>query len=368
MSAKTNVVKFTGGILVIAALVVLWNAMFIVRPDQFAIVTQFGEPKRVLGDDEGPGLYFMTPFVQSVRYLDRRVHGWDDSSRDTKTLELRTIDFTAFARWRIDPSTPEGVDSGPLKFYKAVRTEKRAAGVMDSIVTARIQAAVRQEHLASVVRDTGRTFDERAELDLKTLIHDYEECRPETNEAIKAILGEKRGQDATQQEGQPKRSKIVDEILADANQKLQSEFGIEILDLHFKYLNYSPQVHSKMIEMIRADREKDISSYRKAGKACLGSIDQIKERRLGEILGERDRTVRELRGEAQATAIKTKASAFNSDPDFFRFLETLQLYRESLAAKSTLVLSTDSPIFSLLHDRDLMTTVKRRELKKEKAE
>ena len=52
MSAQSNVVKFTGGILVIAALVVLWNAMFIVRPDQFAIVTQFGEPKRVLGDDE----------------------------------------------------------------------------------------------------------------------------------------------------------------------------------------------------------------------------------------------------------------------------------------------------------------------------
>ena len=97
--------------------------------------------------------------------------------------------------------------------------------------------------------------------------------------------------------------------------------------------------------------------------ASATAIEQIKERRLGEILGERDRTVRELRGEAQAKAIKTKASAFNSDPDFFRFLETLQLYRESLAAKSTLVLSTDSPIFSLLHDASLMATVKRRELK-----
>lgn len=363
MSAPANVVKFTVVLLVVAAVVTLWNSMFMVRPDQFAIVTQFGEPKRVLGDDEDPGLYFMTPFVQSVRYLDRRVHGWDDSSRDTKTLELRTIDFTAFARWRIDPDAPEDRDSGPLKFYKAVRTKKRAAAVMDSIVTARIQAAVRQEHLASVVRDTGRPFDERAELDLKTLIHDYSECRPETNKAIAAILSEKRGQDATQQEGQPKRSTIVEAILVDANMKLQSEFGIEILDLHFKYLNYSPQVHSKMIEMIRADREKDISSYRKAGKACLGSIKQVKERRLGEILGERDRTVRELDGAAQATAIKTKAIAFNSDPDFFRFLQTLQLYKDALATKSTLVLSTDSPIFSLLHDRSLMTTVKKRELK-----
>ena len=331
MSASKTVVKATVAIVVLAGLLSLWNAVFIVRPDQFCIVTQFGEPKRVIGDDEPAGLYFMTPFVQSVRYLDRRVHGWDDSSRDTKTLELRTIDFTAFARWRIDPTHHDEGDSGPLRYYKAVRTEQRAAAVMDSIVTARIQAAVRQEHLASVVRDTGRTFDERAELDLKTLIHDYEECRPETNKAIAAILGEKRAQDATQQEGEPKRSKIVQDILDDANSKLKSEFGIEILDLHFKYLNYSPQVHSKMIEMIRADREKDISSYRKAGKACLGSIDQIKERRLGEILGERDRTVRELRGQAQATAIKTKAIAFNSDPDFFRFLKTLELYRQSLA-------------------------------------
>jgi membrane protease subunit HflC len=363
MSVSKTVVKATISIVVFASLLTLWNAVFIVRPDQFAIVTQFGEPKRVIGDDEEPGLYFMSPFVQAVRYLDRRVHGWDDTSRDTKTLELRTIDFTAFARWRIDPTHYEEGDSGPLRFYKAVRTHLRAAAVMDSIVTARIQAAVRQEHLASVVRDTGRTFDERAELDLKTLIHDYVECRPETNAAIAAILGEKRAQDATGQEGEPKRSKMVLAILSDANSKLKSEFGIEILDLHFKYLNYSPQVHAKMIEMIRADREKDIASYRKAGKACLGSIDQMKERRLGEILGERDRSVRTLGGQAQAAAIKTKASAFNADPEFFRFLETLNLYKRALANKSTLVLSTNSPIFSLLRDPSLMATVKKRKLK-----
>ena len=335
------------GVLVVLALgaVALTKSFFVVRPDQYAILTQFGDPRQVVTE---AGLYWKTPFVQEVRYLDARVRGWDDTARDTKTAELRTIDFTAFARWRI---------SDPLVFYKAVRTEKRAHASLDSVVTARIQATVRENPLASIVRDLGRPFEEREELDLRNVITGYDECNPDRNKEIAAILEEKRQEARSAEQAPAKRSEIVRSILQASNAILGSEFGIEILDLHFKYLNYSPQVHQKMIDSIRADREKDIAAYRKIGKACVGSIQQTKQRRLGEIQGERDREVRRIDGEGLAKAIGTKASAFNEDPEFFRFLETLLLYEHSLDAGTRLVLSADSPLLSLLSDPTVMAPV-----------
>ncbi|MFT5433835.1 MAG: membrane protease subunit HflC, partial [Myxococcota bacterium] len=87
--------------LVVVTLVVAFQSFFVVRVDRFAIVTQFGKPVRVL---EEPGLYFKTPLIQDVTFLDKRVRGWDDQAADTKTLDSRQIDYTVYGRWRItDP-------------------------------------------------------------------------------------------------------------------------------------------------------------------------------------------------------------------------------------------------------------------------
>jgi len=367
--------------------IVLQSSAFIVRPDQFAIVTEFGDPKRVIADEycadpeggglgEGaddaagaekcaerayrpkPGLYFRMPFVEDVRYLDARVRGWDDVAKDTKTVELRTIDFTAFARWRI---------SDPLRFYTAARTDKRAMAGMDSIVTARIQAAIREHKLASIVRDSGRRFEARADLDLRDLIAGYPVCDPKRNPEIANVLRDAQGAAARRRLGKSDdaralRSEIVESIRKAANSKLRDEFGINIFDLHFKYLNYSPQVHQAMIESIKADRRRDIEAYRKVGAVCKGSIDQVKERRRGEITGERDRMVREIEGKAVAASIRTKAHAFNQDPEFFRFVKTLELYEGALTSGTKLVLDADSPLLKLLNDPALMAAVERRNL------
>ncbi len=362
----------------VAILVALFvvDGVFIVRPDQYAIVTEFGDPVRVIMQQEcdeplehrgklpdelatgectrfakvpHPGLYFKMPLTQDVRYLDARVRGWDDEATDTKTLELRTIDFTAFARWRI-------ID--PLRFYKSARTEKRAMGGMDSIITARIQSVIREHKLASIVRDRGREFEARAELDLRELIAPYEECLPERNAAVKAVLREQeianKGREQRGEDAEALRSEIVQSIRESSNGQLEKEFGITILDLHFKKLNYSPKIFAKMVDAISADRERDIQAYRKVGKVCEGSIDQVKIRRRGEIQGAKERQVREILGRAHAEAIRIKREAFGRDPEFFRFIKTLEVYERSLGDDTSLVLSTDSPLLEMFRDDEVM--------------
>ncbi len=334
----------------VAGIVTTASAMFVVRPHQFAIVTEFGEPVDIILK---PGLHWKAPFVQDVRYLDNRVRGWDNRAHDIKTIELRTIDIEAFARWRIHD---------PLVFYTRLRDERRALASMNSIVTAQIQSTVREQKLASIVRNEGRKFSKREEMNLTNLIAGYEECTDPNNLEIQAILKERREEERVAEEAPALRSKIVNAIIAASNEALRRDFGIEILDLHFKYLNYSQQVHAKMISAIEADRRKDIASYQKIGKACAGSIDRLREQRLGEIDGERDQTVREIEGRAVAEAIQTKARAFDQDPEFFAFLRTLELYEDSLANGTRMVLSSDNPLLQLMQDPQLLAAVKRRGL------
>ncbi len=344
----------------IVVLVTVWKSFYVVRPDQFVVVTKFGDP---IDEKREPGLYFLIPFIEDARLLDSRVRGWDDITRNTNTAELKPIDFTAFARWRIDES-----EGGPTHFYTAVGDDQRAKASMDSIVTKRIQAAIRDHRLASIVRDKGRSFAARATADLKFLFVDYPECQMQANPEIKQMLDEYEQIAADQvgatgtEDARALRSEIVAEILETSNKILREDFGIEILDLHFKYLNYSPQVHAEITTKITKDRGRDIARYNKLGDTCTGTIRRVKEQQLGIIVGERDRGIRELRGRAVAEAIRIKAEAFNKAPDFFRFLKLLELYDESLTQNTRFILSSTNPLLALMQDPSLVMPVAKRDL------
>ena len=169
------------------------------------------------------------------------------------------------------------------------------------------------------------------------------------------------------EEARALRSEIVAEILKTSNKVLRVDFGIEILDLHFKYLNYSPQVHAEITKKITKDRGRDIARYNKLGNTCTGTIRRVKERQVGTIVGERDRQIRELAGKAVAEAIRIKAEAFNEDPGFFRFIKMLELYDDALKKNTRFVLSANNPLLALMQDASLVNAVAKRKLPKRKA-
>ncbi len=324
---------------VVLTLVFLSRTFFVVRVDQFAIVTQFGKPVRTLTE---PGLYLRIPLVQEVKKLDKRIRGWDDQQWDTKTNDSRQIDYTVYARWQV---------AEPLTFYTAVGTEKRAHGVMDSIVTGRIQTKIRNNRLASIVRETGRQFEARASVDPRSIFDVYQECNPEVNPEFRKTLSDSRpnrGEATGGEQAMAMRSKLVEEILVEANKELVPDYGIRLRDLHFKYLNYATQVHGDIIRQIQADRNDDISAYLEIGQKCVGYINRITDAERGEILGSGESRVRELDGEAIAKAIDIKATAFGESPDLYVFLKNLELVESALGEQTRLVLSTDNPVLSLL--------------------
>lgn len=339
---------------VVLAIVAASKSVFVVRVDQYAIVTEFGKPVKEIHD---PGLYFMLPFVQDARYLDRRIRGWDDQQFDTKTKDGRQIDYVAYARWQI-------AEGQALTYYMAVGTDEKAHGAMDTIVTGRIQTKIRSSQLASVVRESGRIFQERDAVDLRSIFDVYRECNPEVNLEFRKTLATdtadlvKRTAKADGSEA-AMRSVLVQEILEQANKELVPKYGIVLRDLHFKYLNYSEQVHGDIIAQIQADRLDDISSYLEVGENCVGYIQRLTDAERGEILGSGEERVREIDGEAQAKAIEIKSNAFGQAPDFYQFLKNLELFRASLDNKTRMVLSTNNPLLQLMTDRTIFDTKKR---------
>ena len=387
MNAKTAKLLIIGAI-GIFLLTSLYQGFFVVRPDQFAIVTEFGEPVEIISSEEcdehgkncrqvpEPGLHFKLPFVQDVRYIDARVRGWNDTGLDTKTVTNREIDFTAFSRWRV---------SDPLQYYIAHNkgsqedTQRAAHGSMDSVVTTRIQSAVRQQRLQNIVRMSDRTFAAEEGLNLKKLVANFEECHPERNENIrealyaaklrvktrKAVEEQASAATATPEAAAAAKKvastkrRFIATIKDDANVKLDEGFGISIYDLHFKYLNYSAKIHGSMIQDIAKDRERDIETYRKIQNFCAGAINKNKLEAVGRKLAESERTVRKIRGNAMAQAIKIKARAFNEDPEFYRFIRTLELYEKSLTRGTKLIVSSNSPLLALMKDDSVMQPVEK---------
>lgn len=326
-------------------LILAFKSMFVVRTDQFAIVTEFGKP---IEDVVDPGLYFKIPFAHSVIYVDKKIHGWEDTERGTKTNDGRQVDYTVYGRWKIVE---------PRRFVETLRgDEKQAHGAMDKLVKESIQKAVRSSPLAAIVHETRRVFTKREGVDLEDIYKRFPNCKPNAsaipvapaNSTTKAPL------DAEDKPTHRVRSEVLRDIRDSINETLRSKNGIELLDLHFKYLNYSQQVQSSIITEIMLERGLDRKTYERVGTACVGAILRETEEVRGKILADAKERVRAIEGQGIAESIMIKSKAYNQNMDFYVFIQKLDLLKRSMKGRTQLVLSADSPILELLKNETIL--------------
>ncbi len=116
--------------------------------------------------------------------------------------------------------------------------------------------------------------------------------------------------------------------------------GIEILDFQFKRTNYADVDRPKVYERMISERKRIAEEYRSEGAGEAARISGSKDRDLKEITSEAYRQAQEIRGKADAEAADIYAGAYNRDPDFYRFLKTMEVYRTTLDSGTILMLST----------------------------
>jgi len=294
------------------------SAVYTVNEVEQVIITQFGKP---VGEPvTSAGLKVKVPFVQDVNPIDKRVLEWDGSPSDMPTKDKLYISVDLFARWRI---------TDPLQYFLRLRDERSAQSRLDDILGSETRNAVAKHELIEIIRTTKDRVPLR-----DTLLSEAER-----KQDIGSLVPIGKG-----------RAVVEQQIFTAAAEKVRV-FGIELLDIRFKRINYNESVRPKIYDRMISERRQIAERFLSEGNGEAARIRGNRVRDLNKIQSEAYRQVEEIRGVADAKASEIYAKAYNSSPEaagFYEFTRTMQAYKQMIGESTTLVLSTDSDIFKFL--------------------
>jgi membrane protease subunit HflC len=291
--------------------IVALGSLYTVSETEQVVITEFGRP--VGGVVATPGLHWKTPFVQDVHRFDKRWLEYDGDPNEIPTRDKKYIWVDTYARWRI---------ADPLLFYQAVSDEIGGQSRLDDIVDGQTRNAIASFDLIEAVRSTNRPFEIT------------EELQGIGSEEARANIATGRSQ--------------IEKIILEKAAKITPQFGIELVDVRIKRLNYVESVQQKVFERMTSERKRIAERSRSEGQG-----------RAAEILGEKEREVRaatsngykqaqEIKGKADGQAIAITAKAFSRDPDLYQFLKSLETLGATVDKDTWMVLSTDSDVLRYL--------------------
>ncbi len=309
-----------GCLVVITLFIVLLiasGAIYTVNETEQVIVTQFG--KLVDEPVVKPGLKFKVPFLQKTNSFDRRILEWDGRTTEMPTKDKTYIIVDTYARWTI-------VD--PVRFFEKLRDERSAQSRLDDILGSETRNTVAKHELIEIIRTTKE----------RTVQVDKDLAEADKSGTVGKLIPIRRG-----------RALLEKEIYDTAKVKL-AEFGIELLDIRFKRINYNEGVQVRIYERMVSERQQIAEKFRSEGDGEAAKILGDMEKELREIESEAYKIVETTKGEADAKATEIYAKAFNISPEaaeFYEFVRTMELYQSTLGG-GTVVLSTDSDLFKYL--------------------
>ncbi|MBI5206942.1 MAG: protease modulator HflC [Candidatus Firestonebacteria bacterium] len=314
--------KSLNKIIIIFALSIIYisfnDCFFILEEGKQAVITQFGRP--VGRPITEAGMHFKLPFIQKNNEFEKRILIWEGDPNQIPTKDKKYIWVETTARWRINDA---------LVFLQTNTNYQVAYSRMDDIIDAVVRDIVSSNPLIEVVRSQTLKKDTKKENQSIYSI-DNSIYSEETNEEIS--LG---------------RDKIT-RIILEESKKLVSRFGIELIDVRLKRINYIETVRNKVYQRMISERKRIASGYRSEGEGKKAGIIGQMEKELQEIKSEAYKKAQIIQGEADAKATQIYGEAYNEDPEFYAFYKTLETYSQLKNDNSYLVLSTDSDLYKYL--------------------
>ena len=261
------------------------SPFFVVDLTESAIVVRLGKPVNTITE---PGLKFKLPFIEDVRYFDKRLLDYDVPPQDVITLDKKTLRIDNYGKWKI---------RDPLKVYEAFQTQRRALNRLDDIIYSEL----------------------RIELGRHTLSEIVSENRTELMANVTKAAGEK-----------------------------SAAYGIDILDVRIKRADLPDQNEKAVFARMQAEREREAKLYRSQGEEEAQKIRSAAEKEREILLADADKTAQELMGDGDAAAFAIFSQAYKQDPDFFAFTRSMEAYKKTMNDKTMLVISPDSEFFRYL--------------------
>ena len=274
-----------GGILLLLVVGSIYLSTYIVDKTQYAIEILLGDPIDIVME---PGLNFKMPFVSRIIFMENRLQDYDADPGAVFTKDKKEMKVDTYSKWRV---------MDPLKFYETVRTTAGAHARLDDIIYSQTREVLGQHTLLEIVSGN----------------------RKEIREAITVRSREN-----------------------------ALNFGIEILDVRIKRADLPEQNSQAVFGRMNAERRRQAKLYRSQGDEAALTIRSDADRERAEIIAESKKINEETRGLADAKATKIYADAYQKDSDFFKFLRSHDVYRNSLQEGTTLLMDAESDFFKYL--------------------
>jgi modulator of FtsH protease HflC len=275
----------------LAVFVLVASAFSVVVVDQTerVYITEFGRPVRLI---EEPGLHAKWPW-QSRRGFDRRLQLDAPPPREMLTKDKKNLEVAWYVSWRIDDVE---------RFLQSVRTLPDASARLEDMAASVLAAELVRHDLPDMVK-----------------------------------VGEGSALDA-----------LMSDVTGRIEEQARKEYGLHVVDVRLRRLNYPEEVRSAVFEQIRSERKRVAAATRAEGESQARTIRSAADLARSKTLADADADAARLVGDGEAQAARIANDAHAADPNFYQFLKTLETYRAALDAKTTLVLSADSAFLKLL--------------------
>jgi len=296
------------GLALLVILFTAFNSVYVVNEGQQLIVTQFGKP--VGGTIESAGLYFKIPMIQKLHYYDKRILKWDGEPNEIPTKDKKYIWVDTTARWRI---------ADPLVFLQRMGSMNRANLTLSDLINGAVRDFVTKNNVVELVRSS-----------------DWEKAYSLNTENADAKMAVKVGRDG------------FSLLVLNTVGKKTDDLGIELLDVLVKRVNYTDKVREKVYSRMISERQRIAIERRSEGEANKAKILGETEKKMKQIISEAYKRSQEIRGHADGVATKIYGDAYKVDPDFYRFMATLDAYKTTLGPNTRLVIDSQSPLYQFL--------------------
>ena len=293
---KLQIVLLALLVLALVAFGVGYLTSFTVNENEFVIVTEFGKTVKVVDE---PGLHFKKPgFMQTVNRLDRRLHIFKSQPITLMLRDRNPIIIACMICWRI---------TEPELFFRRVKDVKNANLKLSDMINNQLGAVL------------GGGYD------LQNMINVNEE--------------------------EVRLEEIENNVARNTQAVALKEYGVAIDRVGIRRLAYPAIVENSVYNRMRAEREKEAKKYRAEGRQKAAEIEADTDLKVKRIMAEAYRDAEKTKGKGEQEAMRIYAEAYGQDRNFFEFLESLKIYRQTLQENTTLILSTGSELFKHLDYR-----------------
>lgn len=296
---------------VMFAAIIAYDGFYILPEGRQAVITEFGKP---VGEPEvEAGFKFKKPFFHKVTFFEKRIQIWDGDPNQIPTSDKTYIYLDVTARWRI---------KDPLTFLQAVNNVTRAQSILDDIIDGTVRDMVNKNNLVDIIRSS--------------------DWSPEGMGSGSSAVGyevSKFGRD------------MIAAMIHKEASKITPKYGIELVDVMFKRVNYIDTVRRKVYDRMVSERKRIAAEKRSFGEGQKAEIMGKVERELKEITSSANREALEIKGKADAEAARIYAEAYNKDPEFYSFTKTLETYKQAVGNNTRLFMPLDSQFYNYLLEK-----------------